>query len=160
MILSRASSTRLTLGSLDLGNGTRLMTFSIYALLGNGAPTITNESLASDLKRFFQNEEDFSIQFEQLPFAKGKTLALRWGTWLVRVSYEEGANVLQDSTEINNIVGALAPYDLSGINKRIRVVYGDDDSQEHTNQIISLMDFLSEIPGAVMFDPQQKDLVK
>lgn len=136
------------------------MTFSIYALLGEGAPTITNESLALDLKHFFRNEEGFSIQFEQLPFAKNKTLALRWGTWLVRVSYEEGANVLQDSAEINKIVGSVAPYDLASINKRIRVVYGDDDAQEYTNQIIYLMDFLREIPGTVMFDPQQKDLVK
>lgn len=136
------------------------MTFSIYALLGEGAPTITNESLALDLKHFFRNEEGFSIQFEQLPFAKNKTLALRWGTWLVRVSYEEGANVLQDSAEINKIVGSAVPYALANINKRIRVVYGDDDAQEYTNQIIYLMDFLREIPGTVMFDPQQKDLVK
>lgn len=136
------------------------MTFSIYALLGEGAPTFTNESLASDLKHFFRNEENFSIQFEQLPFAKNKTLALRWGTWLVRVSYEEGGNVLQDSAEINKIVGSMVPFNLSGINKRVRVVYSDDNEQEYTNQIIYLMDFLREIPGVVMFDPQQKDLVK
>lgn len=133
--------------------------FSIYALLGEGAPAITNESLASDLKHLFRNDESFSLQFEQLPFAKNKTLALRWGNWLARVSYEEGANVVQDSADIGTIVGSAAPYDLSRIAKRIRVVFSDDDKREYTNQIIHLMDFLRGIPGVIIFDPQQKDLV-
>lgn len=135
------------------------MTFSIYALLGNQAPAITNESLASDLQRFFRNEENFTLQFEQMPFAKNKTLALRWGTWLVRVSYEEGAGVVQDSIEIAKIVGSTAPYELSGIDRRIRVVFSDDSTREYTNQIIYLMDFLKEIPTAILFDPQQRDLI-
>jgi hypothetical protein len=121
---------------------------------------MTNESLASDLKSFFSKERDFSIQFEQLPFAKHKTLALRWGAWLVRVHYEEAANVTQDSAEIGKIVGSAAPYDLAGITRRIRVVFSDGDLREYTNQIICLMDFLREIPGAVLFDPQRRDLIK
>ncbi|MBO9537873.1 hypothetical protein [Herbaspirillum sp.] len=135
------------------------MTFSIYALLGEGAPSITNESLASDLTYFFRNEEGFVLQFEQLPFAKIKTLALRWDAWLVRVSYEQGANVAQDSAEISKIVGDAGLCNIADIDKRIRVVFSDDDSQEHTNQIIYVMDFLREIPGVVIFDPQQQDLV-
>jgi len=136
------------------------MTFSMYALLGDKAPAITNESLATDLKEFFRNEENFSLQFEQIPFAKNKTLALRWGAWLVRVSYEEGANVAQDSADISKIVGSAAPYDISGIAKRIRVVFSDDSTREYTNQIVYLMDFLKEIPAVVIFDPQQRDLVR
>lgn len=132
---------------------------TMYALLGEEAPTITNESLASDLEYFFRNEEGFSLQLEQLPFAKNKTLALRWGSWLARVSYEEGGSVAQDSVEIGKIVGSGAHYGIANINKRIRVVFGDDDKQEYTNQIIYLMDFLREIKGVIVFDPQQGDLV-
>jgi len=127
------------------------MTFSIYALLGNTAPIISNESLASDLADYFRNEENFSLQFEQLPFTTNKTLVLVWDKWLVRVSYEQGESVLQDSSEIMKLVGASAPSELAGIDKRIRVVFSDDQKQEHTNQIIYLMDFLREIPGVVMF---------
>jgi hypothetical protein len=84
------------------------MTWAIHALLGEKAPAMTNESLASDLKHFFRNDEHFSIQFEQLPFVKNKNLALRWGNWLVRVHYEEGANVVEDSAEISKVVGSAA----------------------------------------------------
>jgi hypothetical protein len=136
------------------------MTFSIYALLGEEAPAMTNESLASDLKSFFCKENDFSIQFEQLPFAKHKTLALWWGTWLVRVHYEEGDNVARDSAEISKIVGPACPHDLASRSRRIRIVFGDDDTGEYTNQVIYLMDFFREIPGTIMFDPQQRDLIK
>jgi hypothetical protein len=136
------------------------MTWAIYAVLGEEAPAMTNESLASDLEHFFRNEEHFSIQFEQLPFVKKKNLALWWGNWLVRVHYEEGANVVEDSAEISKIVGAAAPSNLAGRNRRIRVVFGQDDEREYTNEIIRLMDFLQMIPGTVMFDPQQRDLIK
>jgi hypothetical protein len=132
----------------------------MYALLGDGAPVITNESLASDLKHFFRNEEAFSLQIERMPFTESETLALRWRNWFVRVCYEEGENVVQDSIYISQTVGSTAPYEISGISKRIRVVFGDDDTREYTNQIICLMDFLREIPTTVIFDPQQKNLVK
>ena len=136
------------------------MTFGLYALLGEQAPAFTNESLASDLGDFFRHEEDFSIRFELLPFAKNKTLALWWGAWLVRVCYEEGTNVAQDSAEINKIVGSTAPYDLSNIARRIRVVFGSDDTREYENNMIRVLDFLRVIPGVVIFDPQQQNLMK
>lgn len=132
------------------------MPFSIYVLLGEGAPAISNASLASNLKHFFRNEEGFSIQFEQLPFAKSKTLALQWGAWLVRVSYKEGVGVAQDSVEIAKIIGNTAPHNLSGINKRIRLVFGTTDTLEHTNQTIYVMGFLREIAGAVIYDPSRR----
>jgi hypothetical protein len=76
------------------------------------------------------------------------------------VHYEEGANIAQDSAEISKIVGSAAPQDLANINRRIRVVFSDDDTRAYTNQTIFLMDFLREIPGTVMFDPQQGDLIR
>jgi hypothetical protein len=133
--------------------------FSIYALLGETAPSISNESLASDLNRFFRDEKDFKLQLELLPFSK-KSVALRWGNWLARISYEEGENVAQDSREVSKIVGAAVGQNLRTINRRIRVVFGDDDTQEYTNQIICLLDFLRGIEGAILFDPQQGDLFK
>lgn len=136
------------------------MTFALYALLGEQAPAFTNESLASDLEDLFRHEEDFSIKFELLPFAKNETLALWWGAWLVRVCYEEGTNVAQDSARINKIVGSTAPYDLSDIARRIRVVFGSDNTREYENHIIGMMDFLRVIPGVVIFDPQQRNLMK
>jgi hypothetical protein len=136
------------------------MTFSLYALLPDGAPDFTNESLAVDLGDFFRGEEGFSVQFENLPFAKSNTLALRWSDWLVRVSYEEGPQVAQDSVEIAKIVNPTESQDFSRIYRRIRAVFGDDDGRNHTNQIISFMDFIQAIPSVIIYDPQQRDLVK
>lgn len=136
------------------------MTFALYALLGDETPTVTIESLASGLKSFFRNEENFSLEFESLPFAKNRCLDLRWGEWLVRVNYEEGENVAQDSEFISKTVGSATPYDVSKIDKRIRVVFSSDDTQEYTNQIIFVMDFLREITATIIYDPQQRDLVR
>ncbi|KVZ48063.1 hypothetical protein WL17_28705 [Burkholderia ubonensis] len=120
---------------------------------------MTNESLAADLRHFFRNEEGFSLQFEKLPFVKHETLALRWDKWLVRVFYEEGARVVQDSEEISRVVGAAAPPGLARIGRRIRIVFRDYDDDTYTNQVAFMMDFLREIPGSILFDPQQRDLI-
>jgi hypothetical protein len=134
--------------------------FSIYTLLGESSPAMSPESLAAQLESLFRKEEGFSLQFEKLPFAKDRSLALRWGTWFARVSHEAGKFVAEDSAEIARILGSAAPAKVAGIDKRIRVVFGDDDAGEYTNQMICLMDFLCGIDGAIVFDPQQKDIVK
>jgi hypothetical protein len=43
--------------------------------------------------------------------------------------------------------------------RRIRVVFGDDDGRDFTSEAIEVTGFLTAIPGAVVFDPQQNDLV-
>jgi hypothetical protein len=108
----------------------------------------------------FRDERGFSLQYEQLPFAKHKSLTLRWGTWLARLSYEEGKKVVEDSAEISRILGPGAPPKLAGIDKRIRTVFGDDEAREYTNQPIHLMDVLRGSKGAIVFDPQQKDIIR
>ena len=136
------------------------MTFSLYALLTDDAPPMSNDSLADDLKNYFRNEEGFVLKFEQLPFTTNKTLALWWDSWLVRVSYEEGQEVKDDSVEIQKRTGDTSGIDVSSIHRRIRLVFGDDDTQQYTNQVIYLIDFLKEIKGVIIYDPQQNDFVK
>lgn len=136
------------------------MTFSLYALLDEKYPEISNQSLAIELKDYFKDEDGFSLEFERLPFAKSDTLALRWGNWLVRVCYEEGERVKDDSAEIQRLLGDRLPGEISNIDRRVRVVFGDDDAMEYTNQIIYLMDFLRDMEGSIVFDPQKKDLIQ
>jgi hypothetical protein len=76
-----------------------------------------------------------------------------------RVSYEQGSHVAENSAEISRILGSVAPPNLASIDRRIRVVFGDDPSREYTNQFIVLMTFLCRIKGAIVFDPQQKDIM-
>lgn len=135
------------------------MIFSLYALLNADAEPMSNDSLAADLTHYFRNEEGFVLKFEQLPFTGNKTLALWWDNWLVRVSYEEGQEVVDDSVEIQKRTGATPGIDVLHITRRIRLVFGDDDAQQYTNQVIYLIDFLKEIRGVIIYDPQQNDFV-
>ena len=136
------------------------MTFSLLALLTEQSPVISNESLADELKAYFENEEDFSLKFERLPFAKTDTLALRWGNWLMRVAYEEGSRIQDESAQIQEILGKRSPRELSGIDRRVRVVFADDNDREYTNQIVDMMRFLQDIEGSIVFDPQKNDLME
>ena len=135
------------------------MSFALYALLGPAAPIVTNESLASDLARHFAGQEAFSVQFERLPFAAARTLALRWDRWLVRVAFEEGQDVVADSQALCKMLGVSAPPALTQVARRIRVVFGDDPDRRYTNQIVYVMEFLAGIPDTTVIDPQQKDIV-
>ncbi|QYF93484.1 hypothetical protein KY495_22940 [Massilia sp. PAMC28688] len=136
------------------------MTFTVYALMQDNAPPMSNDTLAEDLKRHFRDEEGFSLTFEQLPFASDKSLALRWDDWLVRISYEEGEEVINDSIEIQRRTGADSGHDVSRIRRRIRAVFGSDETQEYTNQMIYVLDYLKELEGVIVFDPQQNDFVQ
>ena len=136
------------------------MTFSLYALLDDDAPRISIDSLGEDLRVFFRNEEDFSLEFEKLPFSQNMTLALRWSDWLVRMSYEEGDDVKEDAIEIKKRATPPAGLDVPQISRRIRVVFGNDDEQRYTNQVIFVIDFLKAIGGVSIFDPQQNDFLE
>ncbi|MGW3498017.1 hypothetical protein [Streptomyces sp. NPDC001020] len=136
------------------------MTFALHAFLGPDAPEMSNESLAADLRELFEDEAGFTLQWERLPFSKGPTLALRWGAWLTRVAYEESQTVAEDARFVHAMTGGSVPIDLSAATRRVRVVFGDDDAREYTDQIISLMDYLSEIKGAIVYDPQQADVLR
>lgn len=135
------------------------MTWSLYALLNDDVPAISNESLAEEIKAVFRSDDKFSLEFEHMPFEIDKNLALRWNSWLVRVYYEQGETVLADSVEIQKMTASFSSCDVSDVSRRIRVVFGRDDEREYTNEIILIMEFLERLAGNCIFDPQQKDFV-
>lgn len=134
------------------------MTFTIYGLLSDQSPEISNESLAEDLKKYFRNESGFSLEFETLPFSSEPTLALYWGDWSVRVSYEEGEDVENDAKEIQRRTNSK--IDFSKFRRQIRMIFASDDDKKYTNEIIYLLDYLQEIEGVLVYDPQQNDFVQ
>lgn len=134
------------------------MTFTIYGLLSDQSSKISNESLAEDLKKYFRNEPGFSLEFETLPFSSEPTLALHWGDWLVRVSYEEGEDVESDAKEIQRRTNSK--IDFSKFRRQIRIIFGSDDDKKYTNEIIYLLDYLQDIEGVLVYDPQQNDFLQ
>lgn len=130
------------------------MTFTIYGLLSDQSPEISNDSLAEDLKYYFRNENNFSLEFEVLPFSTTRTLALHWDAWLVRVSYEEGEEVAVDAIEIQR--RTKSTLDFSKFTRQIRIIFGSDNKKIYTNEIIYLFDYLKQIDGILIYDPQKK----
>lgn len=139
-------------------HGRNNMTFTIYGLLSDDSPEISNESLAKDLKNYLQNEDNFSLDFETVAFSSGPTLALHWDAWLVRVSYEEGEEVEVDAKEMQTRTDSK--LDFSRFKSTIRVIFGSDDEKTYTNEIIYILDYLRQIRGILIYDPQQNDFVK
>ena len=135
------------------------MSFTIYALLSDSSLKISNEMLSLEVENKFGRDKGFSWEFEELPFEAEKTLALRWDGWFVSVAYEEGDDVKNDSREIQKILGDTAPIVVSNIFRRIRVLFSDDVQREHTNEIIRMMEFLSSIKGAVLYDVKKKEVI-
>ena len=133
--------------------------FVLYGLLGDASPPFSEEILARELSRHFSGDERVSVSSRALPFGGRRVVVLSWPSWQVRVAYEEGDLVAEDSAEMHRRLGAAAPGDLSGIRRRIRAVFGDDDGRKYTNEAVRMFEFLTAIPGAVVFDPQQNDIV-
>jgi hypothetical protein len=134
--------------------------FVLYGLLGDASPPFSDEILSRELTRHFSEDERLSVSLRALPFGGRQVVVLSWPSWQIRAAYEEGDWVAEDSAEIHRRLGAAAPAGLPGIRKRIRAVFGDDDRREYTNEAIEMFGFMTAIPGAVVFDPQQNNIVE
>ena len=134
--------------------------FVLYGLLGSASPPFSDEILLRELSRYFSGDERLAVSSQALPFGGKRVAVLSWPSWQVKVAYEEGSSVAEDCAEIRRRLGRAAPGDLQGTRKRIRAVFGDDDGREYTNQAIMMLEFLTAIPGAIVFDPQQNDIVR
>jgi len=133
------------------------MAFELYGMLGDKAPDITLDSMASDLRRFFSRTEGFHLELEDDPFgAPARNVLLSWGGWWMRVFYESGPDVAAESAAIAVFADAAVKENVAHIDRRIRVLVADDEDREHTNHAIFMMDFLREISDATIFDPQQQ----
>jgi hypothetical protein len=107
----------------------------------------------------FGDEPGFKFEFETLPLKKDRSLILRWPAWTARLFYEKGAQVTDDTAEITRILGDRTPSTLPTATRRIRAVFYDDPQEEYTEQMVELTRMLRELPGALVFDPQQSDIV-
>ncbi len=134
--------------------------FVLYGLLGDGSPRFSGDILSQELARHFGGDERLSFSLRTLPFGGGQSVVLNWPSWQITAAYEEDDRVAEDSAEIHRRLGAAAPAGLPDIRKRIRAVFGDDDRRQYTNETIRMLEFMTAIPGAVVFDPQQNDIVE
>ena len=132
------------------------MTWTIYAQLANSSPAINAEWLMGGLSSLFGSRPEFALKQTSLPFARAPSVDLVSGTWLARLTYEEGDAVLADSIEIRRLTQG-DPRGQEASTRRIRAVFSSDEAGAHTNHLIWVTDFLRSIPGVVLFDATRKE---
>ncbi|MCE2596387.1 hypothetical protein K6Y31_16440 [Motilimonas cestriensis] len=136
------------------------MSFNLLGLITDGSCQLNIEKLSEQLSSFFKETENFSIEYEDDPFEEeSQNLLLRWGDWWIRVFFESGELVAQSSCEIAEILPPNSVEGLSGVDKRVRVLFADDEQREFTNEILYMMVFLETIPGTIIYDPQKNELL-
>lgn len=133
--------------------------FTLLALLTPTAPTVSIEDVAANVQSLFGANPQFSLEFETLPFKKERSVILRWPGWTARLFCESGAKVVESTAGIVKELGKAAPEGLEATTRRIRAVFYDDAQENYIDEMVDLIRMLRELPGAVVFDAQKRDLV-
>ncbi|WP_028536022.1 hypothetical protein [Paludibacterium yongneupense] len=125
------------------------MSCSLYAWLGDRSPVISNELLAFDLTCCLVGEEGDAVLVEPVLAAPGPRVAVRWGSWSVRIGYEEGAAVARDAA-------CLSLPD--GTDKRLHLECEHLDSAAQARKLQRLLAFLQEIYGAAVVEALPREV--
>lgn len=137
------------------------MAFSLYCLIDESSGDFSLQFLEKQLSVYFSKTGDFSIEYEDDPFDPlDKHLRFSWGNWWMLIFYETGQHVIDDSREIASYIDSNQVDKLSVINKRIRVIFANDDTKAYTNHMIWMMDYLEDIPNSVIFNPNSNEIIK
>jgi hypothetical protein len=85
--------------------------FVLYGLLGGASPPFSDGILLGELTRFFSGDERLAVSLRALPFGGKRVVVLSWPSWQVRVAYEEGGSVAEDSAEVSRGLGSARADD-------------------------------------------------
>lgn len=132
----------------------------IHAYLAKSSHPYSHERLASELSDYFdfERKNGLEIGVSANPFTREKYLILRWPGWNFTAHFETGRSVDEDVNYIASVTKDCPP-EIKDCAERIRFVFSPDEGREFTNHIIWAIDYLAEIPGAIIFDETQKTIV-
>ncbi|MBE9913712.1 hypothetical protein G8C92_06675 [Paenibacillus donghaensis] len=133
----------------------------IHAYLVKSSNPYSHERLSSELSAYFdfETKNGLEIGVSANPFTSEKYLILRWPGWNFSAHFETGRNVAADANYIASVIKDCPP-EIKDCSERIRFVFSPDEGRDFTNHIIWAIDYLSEIPGAIIFDESQKDIIR
>ncbi|MBP9787465.1 MAG: hypothetical protein KBC72_07850 [Acinetobacter sp.] len=130
------------------------MAFSLYCLLNENSNQFSLQFLETELTSCFSKTTGFNVQYEEDPLdSSEKHLLLSWENWWIRVFYETGQHIIDDSIKIATYAEPSRARDFSNINKRIVVRFADDKSKNYTNHTILMLDYLEDIENIIIFNP-------
>ena len=130
------------------------MAFSLYCLLNENLNQFSLQFLEKELTSCFSKTTGFNVQYEEDSFdSYEKHLFLSWANWWIRVFYETGQHIIDDSMKIATYAEPSRAKDFFNINKRIVVKFADDKSKNYTNHTILMLDYLEDIENIIIFNP-------
>lgn len=133
----------------------------MHAYLAKPSNPYSYERLASELSAYFDFETKNGLTFGSSanPFTKQRYVILRWSGWNFTAHFETGPNVVADANYIAGVVKDCPP-EIEDCTERIRFVFSPDKERDFTNHIIWAIDYLLEIPGAIIFDETQQTIIR
>ncbi|MGN6153627.1 MAG: hypothetical protein ACTHOH_16720 [Lysobacteraceae bacterium] len=137
------------------------MSFTLYCLICKKDSEISINYLEKSLAEYFSEDDEFSMEIEEDPFDAGENnLLLSWGDWWIRVFYEVGEDIKEDSQEMAKYAESPFGDAVASLDRRVRVLFEDDDDMQYTNHTIIMIDFLEQRDDLVIFDPLNNKFIK
>ncbi|MBU7320012.1 hypothetical protein [Paenibacillus oleatilyticus] len=135
--------------------------FVIHAYLAKSSNPYSYERLASELGTYFDSETKHGLKIgtSTNPFTKQKYAILQWTGWNFSAHFETGRNVAADADYIASVVEDCPP-EIKDCTDRIRFEFSSDERRDFTDHIIGAIDYLLEIPNAIIFDESQKKIIR
>ena len=89
-------------------------------------------------------------------------IRISWPGWWAIIMLEDGDCVGEDVHYLSNsrTPPAATRRRLSGCTRRIRALFGPDDSRNYTDHIVGIVTYLEDISSGRVYDPQRREFTR
>jgi hypothetical protein len=118
------------------------------------------EELAEGVREWFSKDREMVISFDMAPFGIGEHIVLNWDDWYLRFYFEMHEDVAIQAQDVATRLASDRPNQqaIANCTRRIRIVATDEPKPDHITQHIIATEFLQQLPGSVMYDPNRDEL--
>ena len=131
----------------------------MIAFLTMDSPT-SLEELADGVSEWFSKDSEMKMSFDTAPFGLGDHIVLKWDDWYLRFYFERHEDVAIQAQDVAARLATDRPdrQSIANSTKRVRIVATDEPEPDHITQHIIATEFLQNLPGSVMYDPNRDEL--
>jgi hypothetical protein len=137
-----------------------LMSFQLLMFTNDDRSFKTLENLENSLTTYFSFDKSVKISIVNEEFV-GEFVRMSWDSWDTDIFLEENSQ----ETEENNYIFAKSKEVLNNLgghisDKRLRVIFWDDEDKVYTDKCIDIVDFLTSLKNTVIYDVQKENIFK
>ena len=116
--------------------------------------------LADGVRDWFARDEEMIMSFDTAPFGIGEHIVLNWDSWYLRFYFETHEEVADQAQDVaaRLAVDRADQRAIANCARRVRIVATDEPEPDHITQHIMATEFLQQLPGCVMYDPNRDEL--